>query len=551
MPKLLSTFSYVMYYMRVKRFFSKHILFLASALVAVSLSSCDLLASIIDDINSAGNQNASNQAERLSEGEGWYTSSSVLPTSLAKIGESEYMAYLPAEGTTRLLVLPIEFTDSPFSQRTLKDLEIALGGTAEETGYWESVSSFYAKSSFGKVNLVYEMADVYNTGLTQRELYDQSVRRKGSSYVSDNGVGIIKKAFDAYKAKKEESEPTYLKDHFDADKNGWIDGIVAVYSGLDKQTGRLNYDQAAYYWAYTYWAVGAESGSLTWTSPNKESPTPNLYFWLSYNFIYEAVKSPKSDSHTLIHETGHMFGLDDYYPDTGSSFNAAGCWSMMDQNILDHDVFSKMILGWCNPIIADGTGEVEINPAPSSGDCILFPTGNWNGTAYDEYMLLEYYTPTDLNYLDSHTQYPNRHRGYSIPGIKIYHIDARLVEREKQRALNYSYVKDPNTIVDKAVIGSTTGYRIAATNCQKESLRCDDSFSLIHLMEATGVNTFQYNGYGGNDTLFLKGSTFSFAKFGLRFFPKKSTMNNGSSFNFTIHVKDIASGKATIAFEKF
>lgn len=523
--------------------------FILTSLAGLLLSSCSLLGDLLSSLNQA--QNATNGVtSRASEGDGWSNDNTRLPNSLASIGESSYTAYLPAQGHVNLLVLPIEFTDFPFSQQTLSDLSIALGGTAEQTGYWESVASFYEKSSFGKVHLHFEIADKFACGMTQEAAYNAYNSTGGKT---DNGVTLIRNAYNQYKAKKDATDPTYIRTYFDADTNGWIDGIIAVYSGHSFKKGNLTYDaNTNYYWAYTYWAVASETGStLTWTNPDLNSPTPNLYFWLSYDFMYDAVSqgSGKVDAHTLIHETGHMFGLDDYYPDENSKFHAAGCWAMMDQNILDHDVFSKMILGWANPIIANASGSVEINPSSSSGDCIVFPTGNWNGTLFDEYILVELYTPTDLNYQDSHVLYPNRQLGYTIPGIKIYHVDARLVRYDKQSyALRYEYVSDYSSL-GQLSYNSPYGYSVGASNCRK-SQKANRNFSLLHLMEATGINTFANGGYGTNATLFQAGQSFSLSAFGQNFFPNKTAMNNNSSFPYVITVNSVSSSKASISFIK-
>lgn len=72
----------------------------------------------------------------------------ILPFSTRDLNLSVQQDVLPSKGDVRLLLLPIEFTDCPFDAQTLEDLEIATNGTAEETGYWESVSSFYEKRLF-------------------------------------------------------------------------------------------------------------------------------------------------------------------------------------------------------------------------------------------------------------------------------------------------------------------------------------------------------------------------------------------------------------------
>ena len=524
--------------------------FILMGLAAVSLTSCGLLEMLLEDLNDGSVKEATNGIVREDQGDGWYTLSTPLPFSWKQTGASCYTDYLPSSGNVHLLVLPIEFSDAPFLDNAMADLNKALNGNgAEDTGYWESVSSFYKKSSYGKVNLSFEIASVYSVGITQRQaynLYGASSASKPNN--PDNGANLMKSAFDSYKSHK---GSTYLR-NFDSDSNGWIDGIVAVYSGPDYMTGSLSYDEESYFWAYTYWAVAEDEGgsALTWTNPNPSSPAPNLYFFVSIDFLYEAVNSPKVDAHTFIHETGHMFGLDDYYPNAKEGgFNAAGCWSMMDQNILDVDIFSKMILGWANPVIIEDNATVSINPAPSSGDCILVPTSSWNGTAYDEYMLCEFYTPTNLNYLDSHTRYPTRQLGYTDYGIKIYHVDARLVKSSAYDIRkNWTYVTDPKS--ENPYLGSDTFYSMAATNCQKNASKANVNFSLLHLMEADGVNTFKNGGVGTNLTLFHKGQSFNFGLFGYGFFPNRTKMNNGVNFSYRISVTDITESSATLSFTK-
>jgi len=64
--------------------------------------------------------------------------------------------------------------------------------------------------------------------------------------------------------------------------------------------------------------------------------------------------SPNIDAHMLVHETGHMLGLEDYYSYSGLE-NPCGGVDMMDLNVGDHDAYSKMVLGWVNPYVVDGS----------------------------------------------------------------------------------------------------------------------------------------------------------------------------------------------------
>ena len=52
------------------------------------------------------------------------------------------------------------------------------------------------------------------------------------------------------------------------------------------------------------------------------------------------------DSHVLIHETGHMLGLNDYYNTYGdSTYSPLGGLDMMDGDFGDNNPYSKILLG--------------------------------------------------------------------------------------------------------------------------------------------------------------------------------------------------------------
>ncbi|MDY6094138.1 MAG: hypothetical protein SPI58_03755 [Candidatus Enteromonas sp.] len=523
---------------------SKFLIFVS----ALTLSGCSMINMFPD------------RADQISDGVGSVPPSeldkeeSVLPISLRQIGLTTQSDYLPSKGEVNLLVLPIEFTDAPFSAQTLKDINVALNGKSSETGYWESVSSFYEKSSFGQLHLTYTIADVYETGKTQQQVYNDSI----AVLPSDNAASVIGDAYMAYIAKNGQISTR----QYDSDHNGWIDGVVAIYSGKHTQKGNPSaaYDTQGYYWAYTYWTRGVIDPSTgdcpVWTNPNVNCPTPNLYVWLSYDFFYDAVKSPRVDAHTLIHETGHMFGLDDYYSQDGTAY--AGCADMMDCNVVDHDVFSKMILGWITPHVVRKEEEVTFLPSQSNGDCLLIPGEEWNGTLYDEYILVELYTPTGLNQLDSEILYTNGIRGYTMPGIKVYHIDARLVEQTysvRTGKSTYQYVRNPKTDIKSNSSSEAYGYYIAASNCYKRSWSAkgySDKYSLLHMIQAPGVNTFAKGTPGTNVDLFTRGS-FDIQSYKAFFVnrdsvTRKAVLNSGNDVPWKMSIRSVSEKSATVAF---
>ncbi len=516
-----------------------------AALALLSLTSCNIYSILPLPSSSTYDPDISKDYVE----DGVYQSEDFLKTTLQDVSYQRGMDLPPSTGEVNVLVLPIEFTNYAFSQSTLDNISLALSG--DDTGYWESVSSFYEKSSYGKLHLNFHMAPVYQTGLTPENaakndylynLNDETDKLNGQYYVN--------KAVDAY-----EDSTSPLTD-FDQDDDGIIDAVIAVYScpNYAKRTYTFTYSSRTYkddslFWAYTFWC--SNNGNLS-------SPKANTYVWLSYDF-FEA--GGKADPHTLIHEYGHAMGLDDYYS-SEVTFQPTGGIDMMDMNITDHDAYTKCALGWTSPYIIDGDDvTLTIRPSQSSGDCVLIPTSSFNGTLWDEYMLLELYTPDGLNELDSKTAYMKGYpQGYTVPGIKIYHIDSRLIQCNfSSRTGSYTstpYVNDPNSIdLDSEEIF----YFVGATNCSKEfnssmvlssNREYSSDYSLIHLLEASGTNTFARGKTGTNATLFKAGSSFSLSKYGNSFFPNRSYMNKGDSFPYTITVESVSSDAATIRFVK-
>lgn len=455
------------------------------------------------------------------------------------ISLSSRLDAIPSEGEYTLLVLPIEFTDYPFSSSDIDNLNTAL--SAENgTGYWESLSSYYEKASYGKLKLHFEIADIYDTNMTAYTAYSKYAG------IDDNGITLINAALTSYKRSNATKK-------FDSDGNGYLDGVIAVYSCPDSQSGDLNFNDADdFYWAYTYWAT---------SDPNTISPNLNLYFWMSIDFIYTEPQSVfetrKIDAHTLCHEFGHMLGLDDYYPAGNSTFYPTGWLTMMDGNILDHDAFSKIALGWIEPTVVTDTATVEITTSASAPQAIVIPSSDWNWTAFSEYIVLELYTPTELNELDSKVQYPGRPRGYTIPGVRMYHVDARLAEvtltasawgDEINSEWDYYYGTKLNPADTSSMFRY---YQVAATNCYKDAAFADPAYSLIELIDASSPKTdpFKRGEAADNDTLFTTGEEFSLSKYSA-YFPGIVSLNDGTEFPYSIKFNYVGSDKANITITK-
>ncbi|MCR5705987.1 MAG: hypothetical protein K6G48_04265 [Acholeplasmatales bacterium] len=466
-----------------------------------------------------------------------YEQTKVNQISYTDIYNTQGLNKLESTGEHNVLVLPIEFSGDEFPTNYKDCLNRAYNGSADEssdlyTGYSESVKSFYYKSSYGNLNLSFTIADKYTVSATPKQWLSSSSSKLNNVLglkAYDNGVNLLGAALDKYKENNDAVT-------FDENADGWIDAIIGVYSCDYTSNGNNAWDTDEYFWAYVYTAAAYETDYNTQSLTN---PGFNVYAFLSYSFFFEATTSPAVDYHTMVHEFGHILGLDDYYPSSGS-FNPMGQVVMEDYNICDHDMFSKLVLGWVDPIVGNIDGTVTLN----EGECLLIPSAeSWNGTAFDEYMLIEYYCPTGLNALDSTTQYPQRSLGLTEYGIKIYHIDARLIDDEgTNRYMYWANIKNKSL---------TEGYMysVACSNCNKDEDTTFYDYSLCHMIEAT--KSFRYKmGYAAtNDDLFQDGDVFSLDTYA-KFFPETTTLDSGSAWNNTVTIDSVTSECATLTITK-
>lgn len=385
---------------------------------------------------------------------------------------------LPSTGNPHVLVIPIEFTDYKAPTNMVKTLETAFFGTSVDTG-WESLTSYYQKASYGKLNISGDVLPVFSTG-KKSTYYDN---------IEDGDYEILKAALEYYDASIDYSK-------YDSDKDGFIDAIYLVYTCKINRT-----DDDSMWWAYT-------SEYYTDDYEYYDGVEADFYLLAGYDFLEETFASeytPTYNLETFIHETGHLLGLDDYY-DTDSSTGpdgGIGGGDMMDYNVGDHNAFSKAILGWVTPLImGDDTATITLKSFGTSGDCLIIPK-SWNGTYFDEYYIVDFYTPDGLNEKEAGAS-----GLFSTKGIRIYHIDATL--------------KDP---ADAWYIWDIYQYNNSSTD-----------HKLISLVEADGENNIEKeNAYSENSDLFQVNDTF-----------KNVTWYDGTNANFELKVVSINDTEAVI-----
>ena len=468
----------------------------------------------------------SSKEEIIIEDFGGYYKPNKQTLSHKKMRESYiYKDDLPSKGDSKIIVIPVKFKDSNYAlevggyDKVREDINKAFFGKDEETG-WESLKSYYQKSSYGNLNISGVVTDWFELDKTFYEVDSIPFEE-----YYDPSTYVLREAGRWY-------QETYGDaDEYDLDDDGFIDSIWLVYDY--EAVHNYNID-----WAYVYWDFARhEVGTV-------ENPIPYTYAWAGISFLYtggykDENNEPLVDAHTFIHETGHLLGLQDYY-DYNHQHSYSGGLDMMDLNIGDHTGLTKYMLDWTSPYVVKKNCEITIRSFEESGDLILVKK-DWNGSSMDEYLLIELYTPTGLNEKDSKENYGNKYpKLFQEVGVKIYHVDARLGYYENGVFRGYT-----DEIISSGA-GHVQSTQLAHSNTANRSV--NPKFAYYKLIEKGDANKLDKgNVYATNDTLFKAGDVFDPEQFN-RTFINDGKYNDGERLGFIITVKSIENNQATIEF---
>ncbi|MDY0214516.1 MAG: hypothetical protein RBS24_03240 [Bacilli bacterium] len=418
------------------------------------------------------------------------------------LGKTWDVATWRSVGDQKMLVVPVKFSDtSPtYGNDTtiVNTLNKAFFGASSDTG-WESLTSYYEKSSYGALKITGEVLTPFNLGYSTATL---EAKPKDDQNYWDQTHYVLESIYNTLSAEK-------LKE-YDVNKDGHVDSVFLVYLAPVKDNSDL-------YWAYQYY----------WNRySNETKPTFNTYAWASYEFMYDELpySTLKPSAHTFIHETGHLLGLDDYYDYDGKVMPVGG-YDMMDFNIIDHNMYSKYLNNWSLPFVPVGEADITLRPAEASGDFILL-NKNWNGHVYDEYILIEYYTPTGLNQKDAFDGYGSV-SAFTVPGVRIFHVDSRIRTHYSQTDVRWT---------DQILAPSSTQYTdIATSNTTSKSVNA--SYKKIHLLDGDGRSNTWYHSLvkPDNKALFQTGAKIEIGGWQKYLFDR-ATFNDGSEIGFSVEI---------------
>ena len=431
-----------------------------------------------------------------------------------------------AIGTVKSLVIPLVWNDQKDMKKDeiLQSIKTSLGNVIEENGNiitydYENPSKFTLSeymniSSYGKLQV-----NSFVTGWYESEYNYDDIRDFAPEDVYVES--IVNWAINTYNLN--------IKD-FDYDNNGVIDSIIILHTGENHKYD--SYVQAS-------WA-----GAVRWTFHN-QTIDENYDYIISANdpkfvnaitssisFIYDEEENysvENATSLTLIHEFAHNFGIVDYYS-LNDENDVLGNYDMQTNNVGDWNAFSKYAVGWIEPTLinqddfANGnTITYTLEEFVENGNVLLIPAKNYNynGTPFDEYIMVELFAPKKLHEFDSVEYELNE-----TVGVRIYHVNSsmRVVEHLEYNVGNHEY----------------SG---AKSN--------DYGSQIIELIQKGKVNEFQDNDYSNNrlssEDFFYAGDSFDVSEYDDFFY--NGMMDSGDEFGYIINIKSIYLDETTNTYK--
>ncbi len=486
---------------------------------------------------------------------GYVVSKTAMNYSIYDYERNTIAPAMPLSGTIKSLVVPVKFVKDPDDnlskcsddyisnyENVREDLRKCFFGTNEDVG-WRSVKTYYEEESFNKVEITGKVTEIYGDDADEPKLYL-------TDYYDDFNMLALKNGIvDWYFAKHTEEN---IKD-YDANGDGYIDGLNLVYLAPNAVTSGITRDVASNLWAM----VKTQNDK----APNIESPVACKYFWVSYDFMYptheialerteksdfsdpartSSNKNPmniKLEPRTFIHETGHMLGIDDYYSYTDNSIYFAGDINMQTLNLMGHDPYSVILYNWAKPYIPETSTRITIGDFQTTHDVILL-TPEWNNldSPFDEYFLIDLFVPTSgLNAFDAERYQSNE--SHNTVGVRIWHIDARLATGLSHYE---DFTFDPTASNVRKICDNSFG-RYSPADLEKY-----DQFMELQLVRNDKTYDYRTSNKVEKEHYFQKGDTFDMASFSTQFV-NGNKMDNGKTLGWSITIEGIyySEGKYT------
>lgn len=335
----------------------------------------------------------------------------------ARVPTGVSAAVLPARGEMRMVVVMTLFSDSPEPPFSTTITHQQLFGQ-NPLG---SLTDFYREISGGRVTLTGNVLPWVRTGITRAATVGSELGIGNDARVGEYIVDALQRVdatvnFAQYDNNGPDGVPN------SGDDDGYVDVAVFQYSDIAASCGMPNGGP----WPHRS-TVRGWTGQPYRTDDLRPNGQPVLVDDYIMQSVLDCDGQPQSIG-TIAHETGHAFGLPDFYDPSAGILPSQrrwvlGCWTLMaagswgcgngaaSGKVLKPShmgAYEKQRLGWIDEMDAG----VEISslftlpPVQSSGKSLRVPL-----RGADEYLLLEYRPNTGYD------------SGLPAGGVLMYHVE--------------------------------------------------------------------------------------------------------------------------------
>ena len=313
--------------------------------------------------------------------------SAIENSSLKQLSDNKYAC--PSTGEVNVLVIPICFEGESEPVSYLATLDRMLNDEGSE-----SVSKFLYNSSFGKLDLTFDVYDSWISAPYSADEYLAYFEQNPEDATQMNSIMLTALT-------QLESELDLAK--YDSDSDGYIDAVIMV-NNLEVNSDNL-----------LQWAYKSQNIITNLVGENYSFDDKNIgnYVWISKDFLKDEKGNP--DIKTLLHEFMHTMGVIDYYStDYWLVEDPVFGVDLMSDKYMDNSPFTKLSLGWITDasLLTDPKdAQIKLENFWTSGDMLLFANDfDEDLGCFQEYFIVIYSKGSDA----------------FADGLVFYHIDASL-----------------------------------------------------------------------------------------------------------------------------
>lgn len=434
-------------------------------------------------------------------------------TQAQTLREARPYSTLSAVGRQHALVVPVVWADQTelISDEVYALYQQALGSAIDQQGNPMgdfsdgedkvfSLSEYFATASYGQLEISSFLTDWYYTDKVFANDYEYAFPE----------VAFAQEVLNWVKATYPDTDWT----QFDQDGDGCVDALVLLSVGLTQNEGYMpgSFGGAVH-------STGNQFGELAGTQLD---PNANCFVTVNHSLLMNG------NTHTLIHEFSHNFGLNDYYDGLGYGISPVGGYDMQGDSVGDWNAYSKLAVGWMQPQVVTGlqsgeSVELTIGSSALQGDVILLPAaGTEYAGPFGEYVMIDLLTPDGANAYDA-AQYGLA----DTVGVRISHVNATLRPATQGDGM-IGYTGPEDIVIGMEIYGSS----YQAGNC---------GFYNVEVIQADGLNTFteidQLYPLLQADDLFQQGDTFAAENYDQFFY--QGLMDNGLPLGYTVQIASI------------